>query len=208
MKKREKEKIRDLSYKICSENTRRRLEWNHFLIILMKNPLFALAIISTLLITACEVPAHPDDVQTEPETTTNSEMPTETTPEMDEAENNTEEASESPEESEEMAGEDFEVIAYTAESREAVHGKKPYVINFKASWCPTCKALEKTVNENLDKLPKGAVMLNADYDEEVELKKEYKVTNQTTLIFFDAEGNQVASQYNPSIEKMSELLTR
>ncbi len=178
----------------------------------MKKSLFAIALMSTLLITACKPPAYPGE-ETQPvdnigttETTETGEAPSETT----DTEENTESAPETSDsnESEETAGEAFQVLAYSAESRKAVHGKKPYILNFRASWCPTCKALGEKVRENIDKLPKGTVMLDADYDEEVELKKEYKVTNQTTLIFFDAEGNQIASQYNPSIEKMTELLTQ
>ena len=59
------------------------------------------------------------------------------------------------------------------------------LLHFSADWCPTCRAQKSTFAE-LEKmgLLKGIVLLTADYDKEEELKKQLKVTHQSTLIAF------------------------
>jgi thiol-disulfide isomerase/thioredoxin len=101
----------------------------------------------------------------------------------------------------------FSVENYTAARFAALKGNTPVVINFHATWCPVCRSLDKKLEENMAQLPTGAVMLKADFDDEVALKKELGITQQTTLVFYDNEGNEIAKKYNPSIEKISELLS-
>ncbi|POA60325.1 thioredoxin, partial [Pseudomonas sp. GW531-T4] len=59
------------------------------------------------------------------------------------------------------------------------------MLHFSANWCPTCTAQKASFSE-LEKsgLLKGIVLLVADYDKEEELKKQMKVTHQSTLISF------------------------
>ncbi len=97
--------------------------------------------------------------------------------------------------------EDYSVARFTE-----VKGKKPFALFFHASWCSTCRRLEAMIKENINQLPKGAVILKADYDEETALKKEYGVRLQSTLVFFDGKGNKVGTEVNPSLEKIKELL--
>lgn len=65
------------------------------------------------------------------------------------------------------------------------------VIFFHASWCPSCRGLNKDIEENLSSIPENIVILKADYDTETELKKEYGVTTQHTMVQVDAEGNLI-----------------
>lgn len=66
------------------------------------------------------------------------------------------------------------------------------VLFFKASWCPTCNALDKSINATLSDIPSDLIILKVDYDNSTELKKKYGVTYQHTLVQVDAQGNQLA----------------
>lgn len=65
------------------------------------------------------------------------------------------------------------------------------VLFFKASWCPTCRALDADIKANLGAIPGGVTILEVDYDNSTELKKKYGVTMQHTLVQVDAQGNLI-----------------
>jgi thiol-disulfide isomerase/thioredoxin len=67
--------------------------------------------------------------------------------------------------------------------------KGKVVLFFKASWCPSCQALDKDINANLSKLPADVLILKVDYDNSSELKKKYSVLGQHTLVQVDKDGN-------------------
>lgn len=62
---------------------------------------------------------------------------------------------------------------------------KTVLVDFAASWCPTCKKQGPVIESLLkeDKY-KDVVAFKADYDKEQELKKQLKVTGQSTLVVF------------------------
>lgn len=66
------------------------------------------------------------------------------------------------------------------------------VLFFHASWCPTCKTLDKDISSNLSEIPAGVTIAQVDFDEEIDLKKKYGVTLQHTLVQIDSEGNELA----------------
>jgi thioredoxin 1 len=65
----------------------------------------------------------------------------------------------------------------------AVAEGKPVVVDFAASWCPTCKQ-QKPIVQGLLKDPKRKTLtvFVADFDKEEALKKQMNVTMQSTLI--------------------------
>ncbi len=65
------------------------------------------------------------------------------------------------------------------------------VLFFRASWCPTCRALDADIRKNLSAIPAGVTILDVDYDRYADLKKRYGVTTQHTLVQVDADGNEV-----------------
>lgn len=65
------------------------------------------------------------------------------------------------------------------------------VLFFKASWCPSCNALNKDVEAHLSEIPVGAHILKVDYDNSTEIKKKYGITYQHTFVQVDAQGNQI-----------------
>ena len=61
----------------------------------------------------------------------------------------------------------------------------PVIVDFAASWCPTCKA-QKPIVQGLLAEPKlkPVTLFLADFDTEVALKKQLGVTQQSTFIVF------------------------
>ena len=65
------------------------------------------------------------------------------------------------------------------------------VLFFHASWCPSCRGLNSSIERNLKSIPEGVTILKTDYDKETELKKKYGITYQHTLVQVDKDGNMI-----------------
>ncbi len=84
-------------------------------------------------------------------------------------------------------------LAYDkAQYERALAQGKPVVVDFSASWCPTCKA-QKPIVTNLLLEPrfKDLTVFVADYDTEASLKKQLRITQQSTFVVFKG-GQEVA----------------
>ena len=74
----------------------------------------------------------------------------------------------------------------------ALAAGEPVVVDFAASWCPTCKAQKPVVQALLaEPQRKALTVFVADFDTETALKKKLNVTMQSTLVAFKA-GKEVA----------------
>ena len=73
----------------------------------------------------------------------------------------------------------------------ALAAGKPVIVDFSASWCPTCKA-QKPIVEGLMKEQKlePVTLFVADYDKETALKKQLGVSQQSTFVVFKS-GKEV-----------------
>lgn len=81
---------------------------------------------------------------------------------------------------------------YASYSPEAVsNAEGKVVLFFHANWCPTCRALDKSIESNLGDIPEGVTIFKTNYDTETKLKQKYGVTYQHTLVQIDAQGNKV-----------------
>lgn len=65
------------------------------------------------------------------------------------------------------------------------------VLFFHASWCPTCKSLDTDIRANESDIPSDLTIFKVDYDSFTDLKKQYVVTTQHTLVQVDADGNLI-----------------
>lgn len=79
-----------------------------------------------------------------------------------------------------------------AATKLAMAEKGKVVLFFRASWCPTCRALDSDIKAHLGDIPAGVTILDVDYDNSTALKQKYGVTHQHTLVQVDAAGNQIA----------------
>lgn len=88
-----------------------------------------------------------------------------------------------------------EFVAYSPELLASSQSTKN-VLFFHASWCPTCRSLERDITANT--IPNDVTIFKVDYDSETELRKTYGVTLQHTLVQVDASGQQVSRQVGTS----------
>lgn len=72
------------------------------------------------------------------------------------------------------------------------------VLFFYATWCPTCRPIDKLLSENQSKLPTDVFVIRVNYndpdtdDSEKELARKYAVTYQHTFVQIDSAGQEVA----------------
>jgi thiol-disulfide isomerase/thioredoxin len=83
--------------------------------------------------------------------------------------------------------------AYTpAAFDRALAAGTPTILDFRASWCPTCKAQQPIVDALLKKPRlKDVQLFAADYDSETALKKRFRIVQQSTFVVFKG-GREVA----------------
>lgn len=80
--------------------------------------------------------------------------------------------------------------AYDA-SKVAFAKEGKVVLFFRASWCPSCRALDADIKKNLSQIPADVLILDVDYDKYKDLKKQYGVTYQHTLVQVDENGKMI-----------------
>ena len=65
------------------------------------------------------------------------------------------------------------------------------VLDFSAPWCPSCRAFEKNVLENINNIPSDLTIIKVDYDSNTELKAKYGVRMQHTFVQIDNTGEKI-----------------
>ncbi|MCI5516763.1 thioredoxin [Roseburia sp. MUC/MUC-530-WT-4D] len=76
---------------------------------------------------------------------------------------------------------------------QAVKASKLAVVDFSAVWCGPCQMLAPVLEELSDEMAGEADFFNADSDANMELVREYRVTNIPALFIFK-NGEKVAQQ--------------
>ena len=90
---------------------------------------------------------------------------------------------------------DFEGGAF-----EQDRGKVRQVVFFHAPWCPQCRELDKSIKEGT--VPAGVVIYKLDFDTSSFYRKLYGVTQQTTFVEIDKDGqlvNRFNAYYEPNL---------
>ncbi|MGA1213799.1 MAG: thioredoxin domain-containing protein, partial [Solirubrobacterales bacterium] len=78
---------------------------------------------------------------------------------------------------------------------------------FHAPWCSQCVALEDDIEAK--GLPEGVTVFKVDYDSNQDLRQEYGVTIQTTIVEVDEDGNELDSYVayeDPTFDSVSAAL--
>lgn len=96
----------------------------------------------------------------------------------------------------------YEPQAFTA----AQKNNDKILLHFSADWCPTCRAQRDSLSqlEKAGKL-KGLILMLADYDKESDLKKQMKVTHQSTLIAFYGGFETARATGETSVEDLGQF---
>jgi thiol-disulfide isomerase/thioredoxin len=104
------------------------------------------------------------------------------------------EAIEDAEDIVEQAGEGEQAVSggtYTDYSEGVLaQGPDTQVLFFNATWCSSCRSLERSILSEKS-LPEGVAVYKVDYDSNPDLKAKYGVRTQHTLVQVDREGNLV-----------------
>ncbi len=102
-----------------------------------------------------------------------------------------------------------ELKAYDKASFDAaVSAGQPVVVQIHADWCPTCKKQDAALKEILTPSAfKQVTLFKADFDKESELKKQLKVTKQSTLVLFKGGKELVQSRGVTDKLELQKLLT-
>lgn len=81
--------------------------------------------------------------------------------------------------------------AYSPEKVMLASATHDVVLFFRASWCPTCRAVDADIKSNLSKIPSNLTILDVNYDDSTALKQKYGVTYQHTFVQVDKDGNLI-----------------
>lgn len=77
----------------------------------------------------------------------------------------------------------LELRPYSASAfAQAQNTGKPFAVLFRADWCPTCRAQEKTLNSMTSESGLELTVFLANYDTEKELKRQFDIRSQSTLV--------------------------
>jgi thioredoxin 1 len=60
---------------------------------------------------------------------------------------------------------------------------------FHATWCPSCKALDRAITADLGSIGTDTLIVRVDYDNSTELKRKYGVVTQHTTVVLNADGS-------------------
>ena len=80
------------------------------------------------------------------------------------------------------------------------------IIFFHAPWCPACRAIESEINANLNKLPEGFQILKADFDTSTALKQKYGITQQSTFVKVDKDGNKLGTSAQFDLKTVDDII--
>jgi thioredoxin 1 len=75
----------------------------------------------------------------------------------------------------------------------AASSAKHNILIFSATWCPSCRALDKDIKDNVGNIPGDTALFTVDYDSNVALRQKYGVTTQHTLVLVETDGTSIKS---------------
>ncbi len=86
---------------------------------------------------------------------------------------------------------------------------KPVAIHFTATWCPTCKAQEKSFGAlAADPALKEVTILKSDYDQGKALQKQMNVKSQSTIVVFKGKAEVARNSGATDAPEIKTLLTK
>jgi thiol-disulfide isomerase/thioredoxin len=98
-------------------------------------------------------------------------------------------------------------LPYSAARVAATPGTK--ILFFHADWCPQCRKLDQDIRAN--KLPRGVTIFKVDYDSNKDLRREYGVVIQTTLVKVDGKGKLIdkyVAYEAPTLDNVTKALLK
>ncbi len=87
---------------------------------------------------------------------------------------------------------------------EAQKADVPVALHFRADWCPTCRAQDKVLEGLKSEPGLGVTVLSVNYDTEKDLKKQFKISSQSTLVVL--KGQKEAARLVGDTSKLNILM--
>ena len=189
-----------------------------------RNVIIALAAVLVIVLPIyiarpADEPAQPEvdilttEVVEEPATATNHDIDDQDTSAQDDDSSDSHLAADADNDSSHQATDDDEVASapglyldYSL-SAFAQHSDSIRLLSFHASWCGQCLALDEDITANT--VPTGVVIFKVDYDNSQDLKKQYGVIQQTTVVRVDGSGKRVGlfgAYSNPTFQAVVDNL--
>lgn len=97
-------------------------------------------------------------------------------------------------------------ISYSEQAFAADKGNR--ILFFHAPWCPQCRQLDTEISANITSV-NNATIYKVDYDSNIELRKKYGVTQQTTFVQTNPDGtaqNKFVAYDTPTFETVKQNL--
>jgi thioredoxin 1 len=86
---------------------------------------------------------------------------------------------------------------------------KPVAVHFTATWCPTCKAQDKSLAVlATDPALKDVTILKSDYDQSKALQKQMNVKSQSTFVVFKGKAEVARNAGATDAPEIKTLLTK
>ena len=99
----------------------------------------------------------------------------------------------------------LDVKPYSAAAlAEAQKADMPVALHFRADWCPTCRAQDKVLESLKSEPGLGVTVLSVNYDTEKDLKKQFKISSQSTLVVL--KGQKEAARLVGDTSKLNILM--
>lgn len=104
----------------------------------------------------------------------------------------------------------LDVVAYNdATFASAQAAGKPSVIMFHATWCPTCKLQDKSLDAlKADPELKNVIVFKADFDTSVALKQAQKVRTQSTFVAFKGKEEVARSTADTQVDSIKAMFKK
>lgn len=77
-----------------------------------------------------------------------------------------------------------------AKVSEALTSGQKVALFFHATWCPSCRSLDKAINSEVSSIPADTLIVKVDFDSSTDLKKKYRVVGQHTTVILNADGTE------------------
>ena len=87
--------------------------------------------------------------------------------------------------------------------------RQPVAVHFTATWCPTCKAQEKSINVlKSDAALANVTLLTSDYDQSKALQKQMGVMAQSTFVVFKGKAEVARGSGDVEAKAIKTLLVK